>query len=152
MSAFGIEVNEDAVRLFSESVGKHDALDILINAMSDSESILDREAFRQAVHEREAIMSTGIGSGIAIPHVRIEQVLRPIVGIGISQSGIDFGTLDDEPVHIVVLFAMPAGSQKEYLNLLAQVMLALKQPGFREELLACQTPTEVAAALNRPDA
>jgi mannitol/fructose-specific phosphotransferase system IIA component (Ntr-type) len=93
-------------------------------------------------------MSTGVGSGIAIPHVCIGEVQRPVLGVGISPSGIDFAALDGEPVYIIVLFAMPAGSQKEYLSLLAQVMRALKDSAFREQLIACQTREEAASVLN----
>src|SRR5690606_18307426 len=114
-----------AVRVFGRGVSKEEALESMVESMYDAEVVDDREAFRKAIHEREAVMSTGIGSGVAIPHVRINQVKRPAVGIGVSREGIDFDTLDAAPVHIIVLFAMPSGSQREYLGLLAQVMLTL---------------------------
>mgnify|MGYP002682690257 FL=1 len=69
--------------------------------------------------------------------------MKPAISLGISRKGLDFDTLDNQLVHAIVLFAMPAGSQKEYLGLLAQVMTALKQPGFLERLVNCDTPEEV---------
>lgn len=152
MGAFGIDVSPYTVCIYDHTVSKREALDSLVEFVAASDSITDKEALRQAVHDREAVMSTGIGSGVAIPHVRMQGIREAIVGVGISQEGIDFDTLDNEPVRIVVLFAMPAGSQKEYLGLLAQVMASLKTPGFRERLLACATPEDVVSVINIADA
>lgn len=148
MAAFGIEISEEAVRVFGEGVTKSVALDCLVDAIADAGWVTDREAFRKAVFEREAIMSTGIGGGVGIPHVRIDEVSQPAIAVGVSSSGIEYDTLDDKPVNVMVLFAMPSGSHKDYLGLLAQVMLALKAPGFREKLIACGTREELAAMLN----
>ena len=150
MSLFGLTIDPQAVCIFESAVSKHEALDRLVDAIASTGSVEDAEAFRRAVRERESVMSTGIGSGVAIPHVRIDAIREASVGVGISKDGIDFNTLDNKPVHIVVLFAMPSGSQKEYLGLLAQVMTTMKAPGFREQLGACTTPDEVASLLNTP--
>jgi fructose-specific phosphotransferase system IIA component len=148
MSAFGLDIVPSAVCIYPEQASKHEALDFLVDAIASSGAVSDLDEFRRAVHERESVMSTGIGSGVAIPHVRIDAIRRATVGVGISHSGIDFNTLDDKPVNIIVLFAMPSGSQKEYLFLLAQVMTAMKQDGFRQSLADCTTPEEVVTLLN----
>jgi len=150
MGAFGIAVSRDAVCIFPPDISKSEALDSLVDAVAASRPVTDVEAFRRALFEREAIMSTGIGGGIAIPHVRIDEVPRPVIGVGISKSGIDYDTLDSKPVHVVVLFAMPSGSHKEYLGLLAQVMHSLKNAAFRTRLMACSTGDEVAVVVNEP--
>ncbi len=148
MSAFGIEVNERAIRVFQGALTKHEALDQLCQAIERAGHVPNSGVLLKAVLEREAVMSTGIGGGVAIPHVRIEEVRRACIGVGLAREGIDYGTLDNQPVHVVVLFAMPAGSQKEYLGFLAQVMGAMKTPKFLTRLLACSDPHEVATLLN----
>ncbi len=148
MSAFGIDVNPEAVCIFDEPMSKHDVLDALVAALSRTGIITNIDEFRKAVHEREAVMSTGIGSGVAIPHVRSASVKEPRVGLGLSPAGVDYDTLDNQPVHIIVLFAMPSGSQKDYLGLLAQVMLAIKTEGFKDRLLSCTTPKEAVEVVN----
>ena len=148
MNHFGLPIEEGAVRIFPPGISKHEALEMLIEAIISAGVITDREAFASALHERENVMSTGIGSGVAIPHVRIDAVTAPTVGVGISHTGIDFGTLDNKPVFIVILFAMPTGSQKKYLGLLANVMTAMKEPGFRDALAAAQVPKDVVRVLN----
>lgn len=147
MNAFGSQIPKDAIVIFPNSTTKFEALEKMIDALMKTGVITDREALRKALYEREAIRSTGFRS-VAIPHVRIDEILKPTLGIGISKKGIDFEALDSEPVHIVVLFAMPSGSDKEYLGLLAQVMMSLRSPGFCERLAACETPEEVQNLLS----
>lgn len=149
MTAFGLEVDRDLICILEGRPNKREALDALVDALgSKTDLVTDIVELRQAVFAREEVMSTGIGQGVAIPHVRVDTVKSPAVALGICKDGIDFGTLDNEPVHIVVLFAMPAGSQRIYLGLLAQVMLALKTPGFCQELVSCETPEAVLELVN----
>ena len=148
MNAFGIDIDERAVCIFRESVSKRDALNRLVDAVAEVGQVSDCEAFRTAIYEREAVQSTGIGGGVAIPHVRIDQVLEPTLGIGVCRDGIDFGSLDNEPVHVIVLFAMSSGAHKRYLRLLAQAMIALRNTKLRERLTECNSPEEVNAVLN----
>lgn len=148
MSAFGIEIARNQICVVPEGSTKHDALEALIAAVSTNPVVQDVAAFRRAVYEREAIMSTGIGEGIAIPHVRIPEITEATLGVGIAPGGIDFETLDNKPVHVLVLFATPAGSDKEYLRLLAQVMLSLRDRELFQALVACTSEDEVYAILN----
>ena len=149
MSAFGISTRSIDVQIFPQDISKSKALDLLIDDVCSSNVVENCEEFRRAVYERESIMSTGIGSGIAIPHVRLDEIQEPRLGIGISRNGIDFDTLDKQPVHITVLFAMPESQHREYLGILAQVMVSLKTPGLQEKLRACKTSEEALVILKR---
>jgi mannitol/fructose-specific phosphotransferase system IIA component (Ntr-type) len=148
MGAFGKNIPKDVVSLFPAGISKKDALERMMESIASSGVVKDRGAFLRALFERETIRSTGF-KGIAIPHVRIDEITEPTVGVGISRSGIDFDALDGAPVNIVVLFAMPSGSDKEYLGYLAQVMLSLRTTGFTQKLLACNTPDEVARVIEQ---
>jgi len=148
MSVFGADVSDTCVLIFDEEISKDAALDELVDAVSRTGAVTDPEALRTAVRAREDMSSTGIGNGLAIPHVRIDAVTEPVVGVGISRRGIEYHAADDMAVHLVVLFAMPGGSGKLYLTLLAQAMLALKSPDFRRRLIACNTPEQAVAILN----
>lgn len=147
MNAFGKDIPRDAISIFPGPVTKFEALETMIDGLMKTGMITDREALRRALFERESIRSTGFRS-VAIPHVRIDEILEPTVGVAVSPEGIDFDSLDNEPVSIIVLFAMPSGSDKEYLGLLAQVMMSLRTPGFNDRLLACDTPEDVRTVLN----
>lgn len=147
MSVFGKEISEDAICIFGPDTSKFDALDRMIEAISRTDVVRDKEALRRALFEREAIRSTGF-RGVAIPHVRIDEITEPTVGVGISKGGVDFEALDNEPVNIIILFAMPSGSDKEYLGVLAQVMMALRGESFCEKLVVCDSAAEVVRVLD----
>lgn len=148
MSAFGIKIPRDQICVVPPGATKPEALEALIAAVSTNPVVQDIDAFRRAIYEREAIMSTGIGEGIAIPHVRIPEITEATLGVGIAPGGIDFQTLDNKPVRVLVLFATPAGSDKEYLRLLAQVMLSLRNKELFHALVACTTQDEVYDLIN----
>lgn len=148
MTKLGVEIKKDNIVIIKGGTSKHEALEQLIDAVSQDPQVTDRDALRRAVHEREAVMSTGIGGGIAIPHVRIPEVKKPVLGVGVAPKGLEFGTLDNKPVHVMVLFATPADSQKEYLTLLAQVMIALRDQELFQKLVACRSVADVHALLS----
>lgn len=149
MNAFGKEIPPEAICIFGPETSKSEALERMIDAVIELGKVTDREAFRKALFEREEIRSTGF-RGVAIPHVRIDEILEPTVAVGISKEGIDFDSLDGEPVNIIVLFAMPSGSDKEYLGFLAQVMMSLRTGGFCDRLIGCDDPHQVLEILHSP--
>jgi len=148
MSAFGIDIDARCVRIFNDETTRDQALNQLVDAVASTGAISEVENLRTAIREREESMSTGIGGGVAIPHVRIKTVIRPVIGVGVSKHGVEFRAADNKPVYVIVLFAMPPDSSKLYLGLLAQVMVALKAPNFLERLVTCGKPQEVVAVLN----
>lgn len=148
MKAFGKDISKETICILDAGMSKREALGRMIDSVESTGVVSNRDAFEKALFEREAIRSTGF-KGVAIPHVRIDEIETPTVAVGVSKDGIDFESLDNEPVHIVVLFAMPSGSDKEYLGFLAQVMMALRTGGFCDELTACNTPEEVHTVLNQ---
>jgi len=124
--------------------GKAEALEALVERLAQSPAVGDRDALRRAILEREAIMSTGIGQGIAIPHARLASVTEFVGALGLSREGIAFGAFDDKPVHIVLMIAGPE-RHREYLQILASVTLALKRETNRRRLLEIGTSEAFAA-------
>jgi len=127
---------------------KEEVLRELVDVISRAPQIGDRDELLKAVLEREEIMSTGIGLGIAVPHAKIGSVSDFVIAIGISRKGVEFDSLDNKPVHIVVMIAGPADQQDRYIRILAKVVLALKDPKVRETVLKAETPQEVLRALS----
>lgn len=148
MSLFGLPIDAHAVRFLEAGATKRDTLVTLAGALGETGAVPKPDDFLEAVLERERVMSTGIGDGVAIPHVRTAAVTRPAVAVGVSREGIDFDTLDNRPVHVVVLFGMPPNSQGEYLKLLAKVMTQVKEPDFLERVLSCTSREELDAVLD----
>ena len=128
---------------FLETTDKDATLNELIHLMDNSENILDKEKFREAVFQREQIVSTGIGLGMAIPHVKIKEVADITVGIGIVRKGIDWNAIDNKPVHVVFLIAASDEQHEKYLRILAKIVLVMKNQSRREKLLKAESAEEV---------
>ncbi|MEE8105630.1 MAG: PTS sugar transporter subunit IIA [Planctomycetota bacterium] len=126
---------------------KDAALRELAGVVAQADEVADSEALLAAIMDRESIMSTGIGLGIAIPHAKIPTVSDFVVGLGKSQKGLEFNSLDGKPVHIVVMIAGPDHQQERYLQLLARITLKLKDPGVRQRLDQAGDAEAILAAL-----
>jgi len=127
--------------------GKDDVLKEIVAAVSQTDAVTDEEALLDAVRQREKILSTGIGLGIAIPHARIQAVKRFVVAVGRHSEGLEFESIDQKPVRIVVLIAGPADTQKPYLELLAQLSKRLKLEHVRHKIAGGAPPEEVVDLL-----
>lgn len=148
-SVFGAPITPAQVCIFAPGTSKGAALMQLVGAVAAHAGVSDHDMFRGAVFDRESKGSTGIGSGVAIPHVRTAAIRRSTLGVGVSAAGVDYGAVDGEPVHLLVFFATPAEGNEEYLSLLRQVMIALRGTDLKERLMKCRTREEIAAALQR---
>ena len=130
-----------------QSTRKDDVLREIVGAVAGTDAVTDEEALLEAVRQREKILSTGIGLGIAIPHARIHAVNRFVVAVGRHAGGLDFESIDQKPVRIVVLIAGPADTQKPYLELLAQLSKRLKLEDVRRQIAGGAEPETVVELL-----
>ena len=135
-------LSKDRVVMLEEA-DKEAVLSRLVEVLGRTDRVHDKQALLDAIRGRELIMSTGIGFGIAVPHAKIKSVDDVTMAVGVSKADISFGSLDDKPVHIVVMIAAGAEQQDTYIRTLARVMLVLKNPKTRERIIAAKTPAEV---------
>lgn len=106
--------------------------------------VSDLEQFILDTMEREALGPTGMGHGIAIPHGKSRAVVTPAIAFGRSSSGLPWNSLDDEPVKLVFLLAVPAESADNYhLKVLASLARKLIHEDFRDKLAACSDKDEL---------
>ncbi len=108
---------------------------------------LKPEAVRAAVLEREEIMPTGIGEGVAIPHARVEGLTAPVVGLGLSEKGIDFDAPDGNPARIIFLLLTPVSDDGAQVELLAHIARAFRHAPTREKILRVTDYTEFLGLL-----
>ena len=102
--------------------------------------------------ERERLGSTGIGSGIGIPHGKLRDLDGLVLGFGLSRKGIDFESMDNRPTHIFFLLVTPENSTGLHLKLLARISKILKHDPFRERLLKAADREEIYAIIKEEDA
>jgi len=126
-----------------QAATKEEALKELVDVMETSPHVTDSKALLEKILEREKLISTGVGIGVALPHVKIPSVRDFVVAIGRSQRGLDFQSLDDKPVHIVVMIGANDSQSGEFLKLMAKIVLRLKDKEFRRRVLLAKTPEEI---------
>lgn len=100
---------------------------------------------------RERLGSTGIGEGIAIPHGKLPQVDRIVVGFGLSKNGVEYESLDNKPVHIFFLLLTPENSTGGHLKVLAQISKMLKIDHFKSELIAADSVDSIYSIITDQD-
>lgn len=137
-------LSEDRV-LFLETKDRNEALEQLIDRAIERGNVTDARAFREAVQHRESVVSTGIGQGIAVPHIKHASVSEFFITLGVSAAGIDWNSIDRSPVHVAFLIAGPE-DHEHYLQILSKVMLVARNARLRQDIVQC---TEAAEVLSR---
>ena len=129
--------------VFCSASSKNEVLGELSSVMSEATGF-DNDKMLTAILSREKLMSTGMGQGLAIPHVRLRGLKRAAMAVGLCPRGIsDYESLDNEPVYIVVLIAAPEGQHEIYIRFLAEVVDVLKRPDLRRRIIAAEEPSEI---------
>lgn len=142
-----LEFTDSKYIKFLKSKNKYKAIEELADVFKGTDVCSDIKAFINALKEREEIMTTGIGFGIAVPHAKLESVHKIAFAIGISKKGIDFNSIDGKPVHLVVLVAAGERQHKDYLKLLSKIMSVLKNDVIRNEMIQAKTTKDIIEIL-----
>lgn len=128
-------LSPDRIVLLTHST-RHDALVSLAETLSTAPQIKNRHELSVEILKREELMSTAIGRGIAIPHVRLSSVTDLVMAVGICKHDIiDFQTIDDVPVRLLFMIAAAYNQHAYYLQTLSFFSTKLKNPALREGLL-----------------
>lgn len=135
-------LSPDRIVLLNHST-KHDALVALADVLGSAPQIKNRNELSVEILKREELMSTAIGRGIAIPHVRLSSVTDLVMAVGLCKNDIiDFQTIDDVPVRLLFMIAAAYNQHAYYLQTLSFFSTKLKNASLREGLLAAQSPLE----------
>ena len=127
-------VTKDSVMTLTGK-NKLEVLDSLITRAADLTK-LDRDTIFRLVWKREQMMTTGIGGKLALPHIRINDLLHPYVLIGVCENEIsDYQGQDDEPVRVIVFTVAPDEDQEAFLQLLSGISRKFRNPQLIEELI-----------------
>lgn len=127
-------LDKRSISLNSCPHSKSEALDEAVALMVKSGKIRDEEAYRKQVYLREEESTTGIGEGIAIPHGKCDAVEKPGLAAMVIKDGVDFDSLDGEPVHLLFLIAAPNTKDNIHLDVLSKLSVLLMDEEFVEKL------------------
>lgn len=130
---------------------KTEALDQVVELMVKSGKINDQEAYRRQVYAREEESTTGIGEGIAIPHGKCDAVTRPGLAAMVVKNGVDFDSLDGEPVTLIFLIAAPDTKDNVHLDVLSKLSVLMMDEEFSESLRNAGSVEEFLTIIDKAD-
>jgi len=134
--------------LFLDNSDKSEVLAAMVAQAASSGFIPDEDSFKHAIFEREAIMSTGMGLQVAIPHAKLPEIQEFFVIPAILSQDSNWDSIDKRPVRIVFMIGGPSDSQTDYLMILSKITLVIKNPARRKALMAAKDAQAVLAAFS----
>jgi PTS system fructose-specific IIC component len=137
----------DRVTLALSSTDKDGAIKELLNMLNQSAPLSDPDAVLKRILYEESIMSTGVGSGLGIPHARSDQVDGVVTALGISPEGIDYGSADGQPVRIIFLILSSVSAMPAYMSVLSRTSRIFDQEEIRNRVLAAESAEEIISLI-----
>lgn len=144
-------LDKRSIRIDGAPKSKNEALDQMVELMAKSGKINDLEAYRQEVYRREEEGTTGVGEGIAIPHGKGAFVDKPGLAAMVVKDGVDYDSLDGEPVHLIFLIAAPNTKDNVHLDVLSKLSVLLMDENFSRALQSAKSPEEFMKIVDEAD-
>jgi len=135
-----------------KSTNKDDLLAEMAAALAAAEPALEAGKLLEVLREREALQSTGIGEGVAIPHGKVQGLDRLVAAFARSTAGVDFDSIDGLPTQLLFLLIVPEQSGGQHLKALARISRFFRDASFREKLLGATELEEIFRAIEEEDA
>ena len=127
-------LNSNAISLVLRARTKREALVELVDLLESAHGFRSQGEILDRVTRREAMMTTGIGNGVAIPHGKARSVDRMAAAVAVAPQGLDFESEDGQPVFLLVLFVSPENDTTLHVRMLANLSRLLKEESVRKGL------------------
>ena len=135
-------LKRESIELDVAADSKEEAIDKLVSLMDAGGRLNDKAGYKEGILAREALGSTAIGEGIAIPHAKVEAVKEPGLAAMVVRDGVDYEAFDGSLAHLLFMIAAPAGGADVHLEALSRLSTLLMNPGFKENLIAAKDKDE----------
>ena len=137
----------ELVKLELEASSREEAIRELVQLLAEGGRIDpgDADALSEAILVREGLGSTAIGRGVAIPHAKAPAAHELVAAFGRSKTGIEFASIDGEPVHLIFLLASPPDSQRAHLKALAHIARLMRKQDLHARILEARDAEEILA-------
>lgn len=154
-SATGMELTR-LLDVSSVAVGvdvpdKDALLDAAIDLVADREGVLDPDALRKAVFDRERTMSTGVGKGLGLPHAKTSAVDGILAALVVSKHPVAFESIDNQPVSIVFLLVGKQDAKNQHVRILSRISRMMNQKETRQRVLAARTSEELLSVIEEAE-
>ncbi len=144
-------LKKNSIIVKAKSKNRWELIDEMIDLAVKNKQISkeDLESVRAALVEREKSMSTGIGNGVAIPHCTTSRVNDIVAILAISQKGIDFDSIDNNPVRIAILLLVPKNKLTQHIKTLANIAKVMSDEKLRNIILEMKTPEAILKTIKK---
>ena len=136
-------LHKDFIIADLKGTAKEDVINELVDLFKDDSRVIDLKKVREAVLEREKIMSTGVGKGFAIPHGKTNAVNEILAAFGKTDSSIDYQALDNQPVNLVFLLVGKDNMVSTHIKLLSRISRMMTKEEFRDKLRLAKSSDEI---------
>lgn len=144
-------LRKDIMIMDLQATTKEAVIDEMIRSLHKNGVVQDAEEFKEAILNREAQSSTGLGDGIAMPHAKTKAVNEPAVLFAKSTKGVEYESLDGQPAYLFFMIAVPEGANDTHLQTLASLSKLLIDPDFVGQLKQANSPDEVHQLFNQSE-
>ena len=144
-------LTKETIVLSLKSTQKEDVLEELVTVLDSAGVLGEPSQYKNAILAREEQSTTGVGSGIAIPHAKSDAVKQSAIAFGRSTEGIDFESFDAQPAHLFFMIAVKEGANHTHLEVLSRLSMILLKEEVRHELLEAVSEDEILEILNTND-
>ncbi len=140
-----------AIKVPLESSDKKGAIEELIDLIAAAGLVTQPDALKAVVWEREQQRTTGIGEGLAIPHGKSESAKKLVVAMGRPAQPIEFGSIDNKPVKLIVLLASPPDKTSDHIQALGKISRLMADPKFRVQAYAAADAPSLFALFEKAE-
>lgn len=145
-------LSAERVKVPLDSRTKSDVLQELVELVTHGRNNSDAEPILSSVRERELVLSTGVGGGVAIPHGKTPHIDQLVLAAGVAPEPIDFDALDGKPVHLFFLLVGPESAAGAHVKTLSRISRLLRRESLRANLLAARSPDEFLRLVRESEA
>ncbi|MBN1998043.1 PTS sugar transporter subunit IIA [candidate division KSB1 bacterium] len=144
-------LSEELISISLQQTEKISIIHELVDILDRAKKLKDRDAVLEAVLKREDIMSTGMGDGVAIPHAKTKGVDDLVAAFGISRKGVDFQSIDQQPVKLVFLMVSPPEQTGPHLKALSRISRLMHRKSFRDLLTQAKSSAQIIDAITQEE-
>ncbi len=124
---------------------KEEVVGNLVDLLKGNRAVKDLQGVREAVFDREKVMSTGVGKSLGLPHAKTPAVLDTVAAFAITEKPVDFGAIDNKPVRLLFLLVGAEAAKSQHIKLLSRISRLMNRDQFRARLLNARSGEEVLA-------
>ncbi|MCH8028302.1 MAG: PTS sugar transporter subunit IIA [candidate division Zixibacteria bacterium] len=132
-----------------KAASKESVIEELVDLINVSNMVLDKDMLLKDIKDREELVTTGIGYGVAFPHAKTKSVKGIVIAFGRSNEGIDFEAIDHKPVNLFFIIAAPEDAIGAHLNVMSRLSYLMKSEENRQTLMTVTSPGEVLELIDQ---